>query len=38
MNYPADVGLLYESATQQVYLQGFRQGAGEMLKKVKSGK
>jgi enoyl-CoA hydratase/carnithine racemase len=38
MNYPADAGLLYESATQQVYLQGFRQGAGEMLKKVKSGK
>jgi enoyl-CoA hydratase/carnithine racemase len=37
-NYSADVGLLYESATQQVYLQGFRQGAGEMLKKVKGEK
>ena len=38
MNYPADVGLLYESATQQSYLQGFQQGANQMLKKVKEGK
>ncbi len=38
MNHPADVGLLYESATQQVYLQGFQHGAGAMLKKVKGEK
>jgi enoyl-CoA hydratase/carnithine racemase len=38
MNYPADVGLLFESSTQQVYLQKFQQGAGEMLKKVKGEK
>ncbi len=38
MNYPADVGLLYESATQQSYLQGFQEGANQMLKKVKDGK
>jgi enoyl-CoA hydratase/carnithine racemase len=38
MNYPVDVGLLYESATQQAYLQGFQQGANQMLKKVKEGK
>jgi hypothetical protein len=38
MNYPADVGLLFESSTQQVYLQGFQQGASHMLKKVKAEK
>ncbi len=37
MNYPADVGLLFESATQQAYLQDFQKGAGEMLEKVKKG-
>jgi enoyl-CoA hydratase/carnithine racemase len=38
VNYPADVGLLFESATQQVYLQGFQQGARKLLKKVKKGR
>jgi enoyl-CoA hydratase len=38
VNYPADVGLLFESTTQQVYLQRFQQGAGQLLKKVKEGK
>lgn len=38
VNYPADVGLLFESSTQQSYLEAFRQGAGKMLKKVKEEK
>jgi len=38
LNYPADVGLLFESAAQQAYLQGFQQGASQVLKKVKEGK
>jgi enoyl-CoA hydratase/carnithine racemase len=38
VNYSSDVGLLFESSTQQAYLQGFQQGAGNMLKKVKDGK
>jgi enoyl-CoA hydratase/carnithine racemase len=38
LNYPADVGLLFESAAQQAYLQGFQHGASQVLKKVKEGK
>jgi enoyl-CoA hydratase/carnithine racemase len=38
MNYSADVGLLFESTTQQPYLQAFQQGAGDMLNKVKKEK
>jgi enoyl-CoA hydratase/carnithine racemase len=38
MNYPADIGLLFESSTQQAYLQAFQQGAGKMLKNVKKEK
>jgi len=38
VNYPADVGLLFESSTQQAYLEAFQQGAGNMLKKVKEEK
>jgi len=38
MNYPLDVGLLYETALQQPYLQAVRQGASEMLEKVKGKK
>jgi enoyl-CoA hydratase len=38
LNYPVDVGLLFESAAQQAYLQGFQQGASQVLKKVKEGK
>lgn len=38
VNYPADVGLLFESSTQQAYLEAFQQGAGQMLKKVKEEK
>jgi enoyl-CoA hydratase/carnithine racemase len=38
VNYSADVGLLFESSTQQSYLQAFQQGAGNMLKKVKEEK
>jgi enoyl-CoA hydratase/carnithine racemase len=38
VNYPADVGLLFESSTQQAYLEAFQQGAGKLLKKVKEEK
>jgi len=38
MNYPMDVGLLFESATQQPYLQDFQEGASQMLHKIKGGK
>jgi methylglutaconyl-CoA hydratase len=38
VNYSADVGLLFESSTQQAYLESFQQGAGKMLKKVKEEK
>jgi enoyl-CoA hydratase/carnithine racemase len=38
VNYPADVGLLFESSTQQAYLREFQQGAGKLLKKVKKEK
>jgi enoyl-CoA hydratase/carnithine racemase len=38
MNYSSDVGLLFESSTQQAYLQAFQQGAGRMIKKVKDEK
>jgi enoyl-CoA hydratase/carnithine racemase len=38
VNYSADVGLLFESSTQQAYLEAFQQGAGKMLKKVKEEK
>lgn len=38
VNYSADVGLQFESSTQQAYLQGFQQGAAKILKKVKDGK
>lgn len=38
VNYPSDVGLLFESSTQQAYLEAFQQGAGNMLKKVKDEK
>jgi enoyl-CoA hydratase/carnithine racemase len=38
VNYPSDVGLLFESSTQQSYLEAFQQGAGDMLKKVKDEK
>jgi enoyl-CoA hydratase/carnithine racemase len=38
MNYPADVGLLFESSTQQSYLEAFQKGAGNMLNRVKKEK
>ncbi len=38
VNYPADVGLLFESSTQQAYLEAFQKGAGQMLEKVKKDK
>jgi hypothetical protein len=38
MNYPLDVGLMYETALQQPYLQAVRQGASAMLEKVKEKK
>ena len=38
VNYPSDVGLLFESSTQQAYLQAFQQGAGRMLDNVKKEK
>ena len=34
-NYSTDVGLLFESTTQQSYLEAFQKGAGKMLEKVK---
>ncbi len=38
VNYSSDVGLLFESSTQQAYLQAFQQGAGNMLQSVKKEK
>ncbi len=38
VNYPADVGLLFESSTQQAYLEAFQRGAGKMLNKVRKEK
>ncbi|MCK9276375.1 MAG: enoyl-CoA hydratase/isomerase family protein [Syntrophales bacterium] len=38
MSYPIDAGLMFESSTQQSYLEAFQKGAGEMLKKVKDKK
>jgi enoyl-CoA hydratase/carnithine racemase len=38
VNYSSDVGLQFESSTQQAYLQGFQQGAAKILKKVKDSK
>ncbi len=37
-NYPADIGLMFESSTQQAYLEAFQKGAGKMLNKVKKEK
>jgi enoyl-CoA hydratase/carnithine racemase len=38
VNYSSDVGLLFESSTQQAYLQAFQDGAGKMLDSVKKEK
>jgi enoyl-CoA hydratase len=38
VNYSSDVGLLFESSTQQAYLQAFQDGADKMLQSVKKEK
>lgn len=38
MNYSTDVGLMFESAMQQPYLQAFQQGCGAMMQKIKEEK
>lgn len=38
VNYSSDVGLLFESSTQQAYLKAFQDGAGKMLESVKKEK
>jgi hypothetical protein len=37
-SYPLDVGLLCENALQQKYWEAIKQGASQMLQKVKEGK